>query len=184
MAVSNIKKNLESPISHEHLAPTLAELFALSSPVQGQWTRISEEACQSSSRYEGHQHPKKATPPVEYLRQRPDRPVGGLMHTEYRPLTLFFYLQPGKVVILLTGRYAGKKAVIVKNNDDGTNGRPYGHAIVVGLAKEPRKVGVPARSRSVEASHSPVSLEQQSPTSCCCRSLRPTQRRSRRKSRA
>jgi len=50
------------------------------------------------------------------------------------------FLKPGKVVILLTGRYAGKKAVIVKNNDDGTTGRPYGHAIVAGLAKEPRKV--------------------------------------------
>ena len=49
-------------------------------------------------------------------------------------------VQPGKVVILLTGRYAGKKAVIVKNNDDGVSGRPYGHAIVVGLAREPRKV--------------------------------------------
>jgi len=51
-------------------------------------------------------------------------------------------VQPGKVVILLTGRYAGKKAVIVKNNDDGTTGRPYGHAIVAGLAKEPRKVRI------------------------------------------
>lgn len=49
-------------------------------------------------------------------------------------------LQPNKVVILLTGRYAGKKAVIVKNNDDGSSGRAYGHAIVAGLAKEPRKV--------------------------------------------
>lgn len=48
--------------------------------------------------------------------------------------------QPGKVVILLTGRYAGKKAVIVKNYDDGQGGRAYGHAIVVGLQKEPRKV--------------------------------------------
>lgn len=28
----------------------------------------------------------------------------------------------------------------MKNNDDGTAGRPYGHAIVAGLAKEPRKV--------------------------------------------
>ena len=45
------------------------------------------------------------------------------------------------MVILLTGRFAGKKAVIIKNNDDGTSARPYGHAIVVGLAKEPRKVG-------------------------------------------
>merc|ERR1712100_870110 len=36
--------------------------------------------------------------------------------------------------------YAGKKAVIVRNYDDGTNSRPYGHALVVGLAKYPRKV--------------------------------------------
>ena len=50
------------------------------------------------------------------------------------------YLQAGKVVVLLSGRYAGKKAVIVKNYDDGSSSRPYGHAIVVGLAKEPRKV--------------------------------------------
>lgn len=49
-------------------------------------------------------------------------------------------MQPGKVVVLLSGRYAGKKAVIVKNNDDGTAGRSYGHAIVAGLAREPRKV--------------------------------------------
>ena len=54
--------------------------------------------------------------------------------------TLLFSLQPGKVVILLTGRYAGKKAVIVKNNDDGIQGRSFGHAVVVGLAREPRKV--------------------------------------------
>eukprot|EP00877_Chromochloris_zofingiensis_P014832 jgi/Chrzof1/9602/Cz04g09100.t1 len=43
-------------------------------------------------------------------------------------------------MIILTGRYAGKKAVIVKNYDDGTSTRPYGHALVCGLAKEPRKV--------------------------------------------
>jgi ribosomal protein L14E/L6E/L27E len=51
-----------------------------------------------------------------------------------------FLLQPGKVVILLSGKYAGKKAVIVKNHDDGTSTRGYGHALVCGLAKEPRKV--------------------------------------------
>ncbi|GAB4818179.1 hypothetical protein N2152v2_005225 [Parachlorella kessleri] len=50
------------------------------------------------------------------------------------------FLKAGKVVVLLSGRYAGKKAVIVKNYDDGSSSRPYGHAIVVGLAKEPRKV--------------------------------------------
>ena len=40
----------------------------------------------------------------------------------------------------MTGRYAGKKAVIVRNYDDGTSSRPYGHALVVGLSKYPRKV--------------------------------------------
>ena len=50
-------------------------------------------------------------------------------------------VQQGKVVIVLGGRYAGKKAVIVKNYDDGTGSRPYGHALVCGLSKEPRKVG-------------------------------------------
>lgn len=48
-------------------------------------------------------------------------------------------LQAGKVVLVLTGRFAGKKAVIVKNHDEGTTSRPYGHATVIGLSKEPRK---------------------------------------------
>jgi hypothetical protein len=43
-------------------------------------------------------------------------------------------------VVLLQGRYAGRKAVIVKNFDDGTKERPYAHAIVAGIAKYPRKV--------------------------------------------
>ncbi|KAI8463449.1 MAG: ribosomal L27e protein family-domain-containing protein [Monoraphidium minutum] len=50
------------------------------------------------------------------------------------------FLKAQKVVILLTGKYAGKKAVIVKNFDDGNSARPYGHALVCGLSKEPRKV--------------------------------------------
>lgn len=50
------------------------------------------------------------------------------------------FLKPNKVVVLLQGRYAGRKAVIVKNFDDGTKERPYGHAIVTGIAKYPRKV--------------------------------------------
>lgn len=51
-----------------------------------------------------------------------------------------FPLQPGKVVVCLAGRMAGKKAVIVKNFDDGQSGRSYGHALVVGLSKAPGKV--------------------------------------------
>jgi ribosomal protein L14E/L6E/L27E len=49
-------------------------------------------------------------------------------------------VQPGKVVIVLQGRYAGKKAVIVRSHDEGTSARKYGHALVCGLSKEPRKV--------------------------------------------
>merc|ERR1712170_322961 len=50
------------------------------------------------------------------------------------------FLKPSKVVIMLAGRYAGKKAIIVKNFDDGTSARTYGHCLVCGLSKEPRKV--------------------------------------------
>lgn len=42
--------------------------------------------------------------------------------------------------MVLQGRYAGKKAVIVKNYDEGTSSRPYGHALVCGIATYPRKV--------------------------------------------
>ena len=47
---------------------------------------------------------------------------------------------PAQVVVVLNGRYAGRKAVIVKNYDDGTSSRPYGHALVCGIANYPRKV--------------------------------------------
>ena len=50
-------------------------------------------------------------------------------------------VQEKKVVILLTGRYAGKKAVIIRNHDEGIPSRKYGHAEVLVLTKEPRKVG-------------------------------------------
>ncbi|CAB4429693.1 unnamed protein product [Rhizophagus irregularis] len=50
------------------------------------------------------------------------------------------FLKPGKVAIVLSGRYAGKKVVIVKNLDEGTKDRQYGHAIVVGIERYPLKV--------------------------------------------
>ncbi|CAI5463182.1 unnamed protein product [Closterium sp. Yama58-4] len=50
------------------------------------------------------------------------------------------FLKPNKVVVVLQGRYAGRKAVIVKNFDDGVAGRQYGHALVAGISKYPRKV--------------------------------------------
>ncbi|KAG6418893.1 hypothetical protein SASPL_121099 [Salvia splendens] len=50
------------------------------------------------------------------------------------------FLKANKAVVLLQGRYAGQKATIVKNFDDGTRDRPYGHCLVAGIAKYPSKV--------------------------------------------
>eukprot|EP00798_Chlamydomonas_sp_ICE-L_P014206 gene14206-20176_t len=65
------------------------------------------------------------------------------------------FLKQGKVVIVLTGRYAGKKAVILRQHDDGTSARPYGHCTVVGLKKEPRKV-IKRSSQKKQAKRSSV----------------------------
>ncbi|KAI9194718.1 hypothetical protein LWI28_008592 [Acer negundo] len=50
------------------------------------------------------------------------------------------FLKTNKAVILLQGRYAGRKAVIIKSFDDGTRERPYGHCLVAGIKKYPSKV--------------------------------------------
>jgi large subunit ribosomal protein L27e len=49
-------------------------------------------------------------------------------------------MKQGKVVLVLAGRYAGRKAIVIKNNDDGTSDKQYGHAIVAGIDRYPRKV--------------------------------------------
>jgi large subunit ribosomal protein L27e len=43
------------------------------------------------------------------------------------------FIKPGKVVILLAGRYAGKKAIVVKTFDDGTKDHEFSHALVAGI---------------------------------------------------
>merc|ERR1712194_651665 len=65
------------------------------------------------------------------------------------------FLKDGKIVVLLQGRYAGKKAVILKTMDDNTKERPYGHCVVVGVAKTPLPIThvMPTRY-SVESSMS------------------------------
>ncbi|KAG5463641.1 MAG: ribosomal L27e protein family-domain-containing protein, partial [Olpidium bornovanus] len=44
---------------------------------------------------------------------------------------------PFQVVVVLQGRYAGKKAVVLKNYDEGTKERKYGHALVAGIERYP-----------------------------------------------
>merc|ERR1712198_478477 len=55
-------------------------------------------------------------------------------------LTMGKIMKSGKVVLLLSGRYAGRKAIIVKSYDDGTGDRPYGRALVIGMERDPRPV--------------------------------------------
>ncbi|KAI7855929.1 ribosomal L27e protein family-domain-containing protein [Circinella umbellata] len=50
------------------------------------------------------------------------------------------FIKAGKVVVILQGRYAGKKAVVVRNHDEGTKDRPYGYAVVAGVERYPLKV--------------------------------------------
>ncbi|TBU47182.1 ribosomal L27e protein family-domain-containing protein, partial [Dichomitus squalens] len=48
--------------------------------------------------------------------------------------------KPGKVAIVLQGRQAGHKVVVIKQLDEGTKERPYPHAIVAGIERYPLKV--------------------------------------------
>ena len=53
------------------------------------------------------------------------------------------FLKPGRVVILLAGRYAGKKAVLIKANEkDGKEGKEFKFStgLLLGLSRYPRKV--------------------------------------------
>ncbi|KAA0196581.1 Ribosomal protein L27 [Fasciolopsis buskii] len=49
-------------------------------------------------------------------------------------------MRPGVVVLVLGGRYAGRKAIIIKSYDDGSKEKPYGHALVVGIDRYPRRL--------------------------------------------
>jgi len=50
------------------------------------------------------------------------------------------FLKAGKVVILTNGKYAGKKAVLVKTWEEGNDKHPYPHALVVGIDRAPLAV--------------------------------------------
>lgn len=50
------------------------------------------------------------------------------------------FLKPGRIVIILTGKYAGKKAILLKVFYEGSKDRRFGHALVAGISRYPRKV--------------------------------------------
>lgn len=51
-------------------------------------------------------------------------------------------MKNGKVVLVLSGRFAGRKALIVKAYDDGSADRTYSHALIAGIDKYPKPVRV------------------------------------------
>lgn len=50
------------------------------------------------------------------------------------------FIKSGKVAIVVRGRYAGKKVVIVKPHDEGSKAHSFPHAIVAGIERYPLKV--------------------------------------------
>merc|ERR1712187_140480 len=50
------------------------------------------------------------------------------------------FLKPGKVAIITHGRYAGRKAIILKSFDYGSLTKRFSHSLLVGLSKIPRKI--------------------------------------------
>merc|ERR1712107_856968 len=59
-------------------------------------------------------------------------------------------MKGGKVVLLLSGRHGGRKAVIVKPSDEGTSDKPFGHALVAGIDRYPRKVTRSMSKKKIE----------------------------------
>merc|ERR1712028_204196 len=53
--------------------------------------------------------------------------------------TMGKFIKAGRVVVLLQGRFAGRKAMVVKTFDDGSKHRSFGHCLVAGVDKAPMK---------------------------------------------
>ncbi|KAK6587868.1 60S ribosomal L27 [Cryptosporidium xiaoi] len=49
-------------------------------------------------------------------------------------------MKQGRVVVLLNGRHAGKKAIVVNTFESGTKDRPFPFILVAGVEKAPLKV--------------------------------------------
>ncbi|THU62030.1 hypothetical protein C4D60_Mb01t00870 [Musa balbisiana] len=64
----------------------------------------------------------------------------GAVGEEGETRTVVKFLKPNKAVIVLQGRFAGRKAVIVRAFDDGTRDRAYAHCFVAGIAKYSKNV--------------------------------------------
>merc|ERR1712139_685081 len=62
------------------------------------------------------------------------------IRTFHNSTTMGKIMRKGRMVILLAGRRAGRKAIIVKQNDEGRKDKKFAHALVCGIDRYPRKV--------------------------------------------
>ena len=75
-----------------------------------------------------------------------DRPLTAARRAAKTQVATMGVIKSGKVVIVLQGRFAGRKAIVVKAYDDGNAERRFAHAMVAGIDRA-RKV---TRSMSKE----------------------------------
>jgi len=59
-------------------------------------------------------------------------------------------MKAGRVVLTLGGRYAGRKAIVVKTYDEATSDKPYAHCLVAGIDRYPRKVTTKMGKKKLE----------------------------------
>ena len=50
------------------------------------------------------------------------------------------FVKSGRIVIILQGRLAGKKGVVIRASEEGNKERKFGHALVAGVERGPRRV--------------------------------------------
>ena len=72
------------------------------------------------------------------------------MSNNANPIFISTSTESGKVVIVLAGRYAGKKAVVVKTFDEGSDDKQFSHVLIAGIARGPRKVTRGMSKKKVE----------------------------------
>merc|ERR1712228_277573 len=60
--------------------------------------------------------------------------------TTWASVTMGKIMKKGRVVILLAGRRAGKKAIVIKQIDEGKKNRKFGHALVAGIERSQKKL--------------------------------------------
>ncbi len=58
----------------------------------------------------------------------------------------------GQVVVLNSGKYAGKKAIVLTNYHDGSKNKKFGHCLVAGVQRYPKKITKDMSEKKIQRS--------------------------------